>query len=114
MGTDSNLWTGVCIILLTYTYVYYISSRLTIGQEIFLQIQRGIWVGNVGAIMAKEYVHVVIGNVCRHTCRKGCVFDKKQAKVKSLLVHVIKSCLVHTCILILFMTCIAVGKKVPR
>ena len=70
--------------------------------------------GNVGAIMAQEYVHVVIGNVCRHTCRKGCVFDKKQAKVKSLLVHVIKSCLVHTCILILFMTCIAVGKKVPR
>jgi len=47
----------------------------------FSQIQRGIWVGNVGAIMALEYVHVIIGNVCRHTCRKGCVFDKKQAKV---------------------------------
>ena len=29
----------------------------------FSQIQRGIWVGNVGAIMAQEYVHVVIGNV---------------------------------------------------
>ena len=80
----------------------------------FSQIQRGIWVGNVGAIMALEYVHVIIGNVCRHSCRKGCGFDKKQAKVKSLLVHVIKHCFVHTCILISFMTCIAVGKKVPR
>jgi len=71
-------------------------------------------VGNVGAIMALEYVHVIIGNVCRHSCREGCGFDKKQAKVKSLLVHVIKHCFVHTCILISFMTCIAVGKKVPR
>ena len=41
MGTDSNLWTGVCIILLTYTYVYYISSRLTIGQEIFHKFREG-------------------------------------------------------------------------
>ena len=81
----------------------------------FSQIQRGIWVGNVGAIMALVYVHVIIGNVCRHTCRKGCVFDKKQAKVLKVTSCACdqEHCLVHTCILILFMTCIAVGKKVP-